>query len=457
MKLPIKFEQSHHFVKWKELKPLQSDTFKKITKTNMEKLKNSIRRNGFIHPLVVWKASDEKLWLLDGVHRVKALTELENEFLKNPNAPDAMEIPEQLPAIFVEADNIQEAAKRVPLMSSQYATVQENGMLDFANTYNLDLELLKEEVSIPDLSLGNLIGDLFINDLQSGKLEEQKVKGKNLLERPALFKNAIFQLGDHIVYSGNSLEETYYNEMLKRSPNVCLTDPPYGVNYDPTWRALHRAKPSVGNQVENPIPNDDRCDWRELWKLFTGNTILSFFAMQKIREVWDAFESSGFQMVRVLIWKKSNFALSRANYHRQYEPIFFANRIGKPIAWTGNLDQSDVFEFASPNSLGGDSEKEAIHSAQKPVELLVRLILNHTKKAEWVYDPFLGSGSTLIACENTERRLIGGDISPEFVEGAIIRWATHIGIENAQRIFRCLTDETITLQNIIQNRKVEHA
>lgn len=446
--LPIKFEKAHRMIYWRQIQPLQSETFKKITKTNMVKLKNSIRNNGFIQPFVVWEASDNKVWLLDGYHRILALRELDEEFKLNKSS---IEIPDLLPAIFIEADTIQEAAKRVPLMSSQYATVQEAGMLDFANTYNIDLEALKDEVSIPDLSMGNLIGEFMLRD--EPVIEDSQIKGIDVKEVPALFEEGVFMLGDHIVYAGNSLEEKNYELMLSVCPNVCITDPPYGVSYDPTWRSKYRSRKSQGAQVENTITNDDQANWSDMWKIFTGNTILSFYSTNNTLEVFNSFEESGFKMVRILIWVKENFALSRENYHRQYEPIMFANRVGKPIAWTNNLDQSDVFKFASPNQLNGDSYQDAIHSAQKPVDLLVKLILNHTYPNEWVYDPFLGSGSTLIACENTNRRLVGGDIEAAHVESAIVRWAYHIGIDTARNVFKVVRGaEGITLDAILQNR-----
>jgi len=449
--LQIKFEKTHRMVFWRDLQALQGETFKKITKTNMAKLKNSIRNNGFIQPLVVWQASDGKLWLLDGYHRILALKELDKEFKANPST--GIEIPDQLPAIFVEADSIQEAAKRVPLMSSQYATVQESGMLNFAHTYDIDLELLKEEVSIPDLSLGNLVSDFVLRD--EPVVTEVK-EGVDVTTIPPLFQKGVFMLGEHLVYAGDSENEENYAYMLKASPNVCITDPPYGVSYNPKWRNMARTNKCVGNQVVNTIANDDRADWSSLWKLFTGNTILSFFGMDKFVDVFKSFESVGFKMVRILIWVKSNFVLQRHNYHRQYEPIMFANRVGKPIAWTNNLDQSDVIQCASPNNFGGDSYQNAVHSAQKPVELITKLILNHTYQNEWVYDPFLGSGTTIIACENTGRRCVGGDIEPAHIETAIVRWATHIGIENAKQVFKVVQCDTpITLDDILKNRKGE--
>jgi len=450
--LQIKFEKNHRMVLWRDLQSLQGETFKKITKTNMAKLKNSIRNNGFIQPLVVWQASDGKLWLLDGYHRVLALKELDKEFKSNSST--GIEIPDQLPAIFVEADSIQEAAKRVPLMSSQYATVQEAGMLNFAHSYGIDLELLKEEVSIPDLSLGNLVSDFVWRDEPFVKSELKE--GIDVRTIPPLFQKGVFMLGEHLIYAGDSEKEENYSYMLKTCPNVCITDPPYGVSYNPKWRQVARSIKPVGNQVENTVANDDRADWSSVWKLFTGNTILSFYGIQKHIEVIKSFESSGFKLVHVLIWVKSNFALSRHNYHRQYEPIMFANRVGKPIAWTNNLDQSDVFQFPTPNNFGGDSYQDSVHSTQKPVELITKLILNHTYQNEWVYDPFLGSGTTVIACENTGRRCVGGDIEPAHVETAIVRWATHIGLENARQVFKVVQCDTpITLDDILKNRTRE--
>ena len=134
-------------------------------------------------------------------------------------------------------------------------------------------------------------------------------------------------------------------------------------------------------------------------------------------------EASGFHIRSQIIWAKQHFALSRGDYHWQHEPCWYAVRQGKSSNWCGDRTQSTLWQVANLNPFGGSEKEEATgHGTQKPVELMRRPILNHTARGDIVYDPFLGSGSTLIAAEVTERTCFGLDIDPRYVDVVVKRW-----------------------------------
>ena len=120
--------------------------------------------------------------------------------------------------------------------------------------------------------------------------------------------------------------------------------------------------------------------------------------------------------------------MSRGSYHWQHEPCWYAVRKGKRSNWKGDRTQSTIWAVKNLNPHGGNKEeKQTGHGTQKPVELTRRPILNHTERGDVVYDPFLGSGSSLIAADQTGRVCYGLDIDPKYSDVAILRWQQHSG------------------------------
>jgi DNA modification methylase len=146
----------------------------------------------------------------------------------------------------------------------------------------------------------------------------------------------------------------------------------------------------------------------------------------------------GFTLRCQIIWVKSHFALSRGNYHFQHEPAWYAVRHGATSHWQGDRTQSTVWSVPNLNPFGGTRVGENAptgHSTQKPVRLFEIPIQNHTTPGEAVYDPFLGSGTTLIAAEKTKRIAYAIDVDPQYVQVALTRWETYTG-QRATRLDR---------------------
>jgi DNA modification methylase len=244
---------------------------------------------------------------------------------------------------------------------------------------------------------------------------------------PDLPKNAVTQLGDlwlcdsHRILAGDATSpEAVAIVNGKESPKLLLTDPPYGVEYDPMWReraGLGRA------QQTGLVKNDDRVDWTDAYKLFLGDVAYVWHAGVHAAEVAAGLQAAGFRIRAQILWVKQHFALSRGDYHWQHEPCWYAVREGKSSNWCGDRKQSTVWEIPNMNPFGGSREEpKTDHGTPKAIEVMRRPILNNTRQKDIIYDPFLGSGTTLIAAELTDRVCYGLEISPHFCDVIVTRW-----------------------------------
>jgi DNA modification methylase len=217
----------------------------------------------------------------------------------------------------------------------------------------------------------------------------------------------------------------------------------YGVRYNPNWRE----DAGLGRQRQTgTVPNDDRVDWLAAYQLFPGDVAYVWHAGVHACEVAAGLEAAGFEIRSQIIWVKQHFALSRGDYHWQHEPCWYAVRSGKSSNWSGDRTQSTIWEVANMNPIGGSNDEVATgHSTQKPIELMRRPILNHTVRGDMVYDPFLGSGTTLIAAAATDRVCYGLDIEPRYIDLVVRRWQKFTGeaaiLASASRTFDEITSE----------------
>ncbi len=227
----------------------------------------------------------------------------------------------------------------------------------------------------------------------------------------------LWQLGNHRLLCGDATSADDVARLLDGAkPQLCVTDPPYGVEYDPAWRADAAAKgllvfaPTRTGKVEN----DDRADWREAWELFGGAVIYAWSAVGPLSiTAGSALLEAGFDIRNQIIWRKPHFPLSRGHYTYQHEPCWYAVKKGRKAHWIGDASASTVWEVSL------DKNVEGGHSTQKPVELFTRAIGNHQGD---VYEPFCGSGTGLIACEKLARKCYALELSPEYCDVILQRW-----------------------------------
>jgi DNA modification methylase len=231
----------------------------------------------------------------------------------------------------------------------------------------------------------------------------------------------LWRCGSHRVLCGDATSPEAVSALFSaKTPALMITDPPYGVEYDPNWRE----RAGLGRQRQTGlVANDHQVDWLAAYRLFPGDVAYVWHAGVHAVEVAAGIEAAGLRIRAQIIWAKQHFALSRGDYHWQHEPCWYAVREGKSSNWSGDRTQSTLWQVANLNPIGGSCEEPATgHGTQKPIELMRRPILNHTARGDVVYDPFLGSGTTLIAAELTERVCYGLDIDPRYVDVIVTRW-----------------------------------
>jgi len=235
----------------------------------------------------------------------------------------------------------------------------------------------------------------------------------------------LWVLGRHRLLCGDSTVVTDVGRVLGDiKPLLMVTDPPYGVDYDPDWRnRADRAngKP-YGARAIGLVKNDTRSDWREAWALFPGDVVYVWHpAGAKQIEHHASLEAAGFSVRMQIIWTKSHFPIGRGNYHVQHEPCWYAIRKGSTAHWAGDRKQTTLWQIPKP------AKSETGHSTQKPVECMRRPIENNSSPGQAVYEPFSGSGTTIIAAEMTGRSCLAIEIAPEYVDVAVVRWQVFTG------------------------------
>jgi DNA modification methylase len=234
--------------------------------------------------------------------------------------------------------------------------------------------------------------------------------------------------GGHRLLCGDSTVATDVERVLGGvAPHLMVTDPPYGVEYDPAWRDERAQRsPTMGKRKDTAtgaVSNDDKSDWREAYALFPGDVGYIWHAHLKSAQVAQSLIESGFVLRQAIIWNKGRIVVGRAHYHWQHEPCWYVVRCGKTGHWAGDRKQSTVWDIEMPR------KSETGHSTQKPVECMRRPIENNSSPGQAVYEPFSGSGTTVIAAEMTGRSCHAIEISPAYVDVACKRWQDFTGAQ----------------------------
>lgn len=239
-------------------------------------------------------------------------------------------------------------------------------------------------------------------------------------EDPVSRPGDLWILGNHRLLCGDSTVATDVERVLNGvSPLLMVTDPPYGVDYDPSWRNQTGA---AKTKRTGKVLNDDRADWREAWALFPGDVAYVWHGALHAATVAESLEVSGFTIRSQIIWAKERLVLSRGDYHWQHEPAWYAVRKTGKGHWAGDRKQTTLWHIANK-----DQDENTVHGTQKPVECMRRPILNNSSPGQAVYEPFMGSGTTLIAAETTGRVCYGIELNPAYVDVAVQRWQKFTG------------------------------
>ena len=251
-------------------------------------------------------------------------------------------------------------------------------------------------------------------------------------EDPVSRPGDLWRLGSHRLLCGDATSTADVARLLAGAqPHLMVTDPPYGVNYDPEWR--NEAGVSATMRT-GKVANDDRADWRAAWTLFPGDVAYVWHAGVHSRTVIESLEAAGFAIRSQIVWAKPRLVLGRGDYHWQHEPCLYAVRKGATGHWQGARDQTTLWSIGA-----GPEDLATVHGTQKPVDCMRRPMLNNSEPGDAIYEPFCGSGTTIIAAETAGRVCLAMEISAAYCDVAIERWQAMTGqpavLDTEDRVF----------------------
>jgi DNA modification methylase len=316
-------------------------------------------------------------------------------------------------------DHLTEAERRAYRIADNKLT--ELGAWDEALLAGELQELLAEDFDLSVVGFSEAELDaLLAGDGDADDAREREDEVPETPADPVSRPGDLWLLGPHRLLCGDSTVATDVERVLGGvSPLLMVSDPPYGVEYDPSWRNKAGA---ASTRRTGKVLNDDRADWREAWALFPGDVAYVWHGALHATTVAESLEAAGFAVRSQIIWAKERLVLSRGDYHWQHEPCLYAVRKGGKAHWAGDRKQTTLWQISSR-----DQDAETVHGTQKPVECMRRPMLNNSSPGQAVYEPFMGSGTTLIAAETTGRVCMGIELNPAYVDVAIERWQRFTG------------------------------
>lgn len=295
------------------------------------------------------------------------------------------------------------------------AETNRQAMTDILKQINETQEMLAPYLE--DIGKSNNIdmSDIFGKDEDDPPDESQ---AESFREKWGVQSGQVWELEDHRVMCGDCTIHNNTKLVIEDDkPIMMVTDPPYGVNYDPLWRKTKGLSKNCVNS--GLVLNDDNPSWYQVFNHSNADVAYVWCSSLHIPIVQKDLEDSGYHIRSHIIWNKDIQIIGRGDYHWKHEPCLYAVKKGCSSKRTKDRTQNTVWDIPSINSFN-NHEKLETHGTQKPIECMQKPINNHY--FEYIFDPFLGSGTTLIACENLHRKCRGIEISPEYVAVTIERW-----------------------------------
>jgi DNA modification methylase len=289
-----------------------------------------------------------------------------------------------------------------------------------------------------DLSLSGFADDEVAKLLKSLEAREKRERQESFdldaaLEAaratPRAQRGELWALGNHRLLCGDACDTANVARLFDgQKAAMCFADPPYNVSLgDHGGQQRGSRKRRIQNDAMPPE------EWESFCRRWSRNLLTSvdgaIYVCMSSKEwplVSRVLEEEGGHWSDTLIWAKDRFVLGRADYQRQYEPIWYGWREGAKHHWNGDRDQGDVWRIERPSA-------SELHPTTKPLALVERAIENSSRPGDLVCDLFLGSGSTLIASERTGRVCYGTEIDPHYASIVIARWESFTG-ETAERL-----------------------
>ena len=373
----------------KELKPAAYNPRKKLKKGDKEyeKIKQSLLKFGYVDPILV----NEDLTVIGGHQRLTVLKDLDYETAK---------------CVIVKLSKEDEKALNIALNKI-------TGQWDEALLADLLLDLQESDFNLDLTGFEPPEIDDILSNVHDKELSEDEFDVEEELKKPTVSRRGdIWQLGKHRVICGDSTKAETYKQLLDdRKANLVVTDPPYNVDVEETAGKILNDNMSDGDfyqfllsmftQVENHMEDDA--------------SIYVFHADTEGLNFRKAFKDAGFYLSGCCIWKKNSLVLGRSPYQWEHEPCLYGWKKKGKHQWFSDRKQTTIWEYDRPKS-----SKD--HPTMKPIQLMAYPIQNSSMRGTIVLDPFLGSGSTLIAADQTGRVCYGIELDEKFVDVIVKRY-----------------------------------
>lgn len=380
-------------------------------KHQQDALAGVLREVGLVQSVIISKNSG---FILDGHLRV-ALAVREKQ--------------ETLPVVYVD---LTEAEETLVL-----ATIDPISAM--ADTDNAKLDALLREVSTSEEAVQTMLGELAEKSGILFGLAEPGDGGDDFDVTPEETGPTRTNVGDlwsiggvHRLLVGDCTDEANVEQLMcNKIAALCVTDPPYGVNYDPEWRDKHGVQFGDSVASGSRIVGDDSFEWLHCFDFVVFDVLYAWIASTSLIKLQSYLEQIGFDLRYYIVWNKDLSIIGRGDYHWKHEMCLYMVRKSKHSNWQGKRDQKTVWDIPAIHSFatGHNAEEWGLvgHGNQKPLECMLRPIQNNTQAGEIVYDPFLGSGTTLIAAHRTGRRCYGLETEPRYAD-VILRRAEAEGL-----------------------------
>jgi site-specific DNA-methyltransferase (adenine-specific) len=376
----------------KDLKPAAYNPRKKLKPGNpeYEKIKNSIEEFGFADPLVV----NADMTIIGGHQRLSVAEKLGYT---------------EVPCAVVDIDKVREKALNIAL--NKIIGAWDEAMLAdlLTDIKDSNFDVSKTGFEPPEM-------EALFNKVASKEVREDAFDVDAEMKKPVFSKAGdIWALGRHRVLCGDSTDGANYGILMQdEKANVVLTDPPYNVNVEETAGKIMNDNMSESDFYSFLLAaykcmHDSLADDGSIYVFHADTEGLSFRR---------AFEDAGFYLSGCCIWKKNSLVLGRSPYQWQHEPCLFGWKTKGKHEWYSDRKQTTIWEYDRPKA-----SKD--HPTMKPVQLMAYPIRNSSMTNGIVLDPFLGSGSTLIACAETDRVCRGIELDPKFVDVIVKRFIEH--------------------------------
>ena len=385
---------------WHKLKKFQGE-LKELTEIGLKKLQGSMKRHGFAAPIFVWKDRD---YILDGHQRIAAIEGL---------VADGWQIEDKLPVVDITAPNKKAAKELVLAYNSQFGHITEEGLYSF--TQDLDWDKLSEIIDIPNIDFDHFT-DKYMRNTEGLTDEDEIPEVTKAITKPG----DLWLMGEHRVLCGDATKKEDVDRLMDgQKADMIFTDPPYSSG---GFQEAGKASGSIGTRSQKRIANDN-LSTRGYKKLINSvlsinrvDTLFMFCDWRMWIENFDLCENNSFRVRNMIVWNKNRMGMGRP-FRSQHELIIF-----------GSSENVKYIKSAEANVLTIERCRNELHETQKPIDLFIKILDNmETDISKIVYDPFLGSGSTLIACKKTNRKCYGLEIDEHYVDVIVKRWEDYTG------------------------------